>query len=85
MLYWGPNGDARQEFELSVLTAIPERADVGDVTESERGTSETPPKPLRRREGHRAAINGLKDYYHEHVKGKSERASEEQARPRTFP
>ena len=40
------------------------RAEVG-----ERGTSETSPKPFRRREGHQAAFNGLEGYYREHVKG----------------
>ena len=66
---------ARLELELSALTLIPERADVGDG----------PPKPPRRREGHWAAVNGLEGYYREHVKGKSKEASEERARPRTFP
>ena len=47
----------------------------------EREASEIPPKPLRRRESHRVAINGLKGYYREHVKGKSEGASEERVRP----
>ena len=56
---------AKLGFEIYALTTIPER-----------GTSETPPKPLRRREGHRAAFNGLEGYCREHVKGKSEGASE---------
>ena len=34
-------------FEISALTTIPERADVGDGSGGEQGTSETPPKPLR--------------------------------------
>ena len=76
---------ARLGLEISAFTTIPERADVGDGSGGERGTSETPPKPLRRREGHRAAFNGLEGYCREHVKGKSEGASEERARPRTFP
>ena len=42
---------------------IPERADLGDRPGGERGTSETPFKPLRRREGHRIAFNGLEGYY----------------------
>ena len=42
----------------------------------EREKSETPPKPLRRSEGHRAANNGLEGYHREHVNGKSEGASE---------
>ena len=40
------------------------------------GTSETPPEPLPRREGHRAAFNGLEGYYCLHVKGKSRGMSE---------
>ena len=73
---------AKLGFEIHALTTtIPERADVGYG----RGTSETPPKPLRRREGHRAAFIGPEGYYREHVKGKSEGASEERARPRTYP
>ena len=68
---------AKLEFEIYSLTTIPERADVGDGSGGERGTSETPPKPLRRREGHRAAFNGLEGYYREHVKGKSEGARNE--------
>ena len=54
---------ARLEFKLFALTKIPERGDVGDGPGAERGTSKTPPKPLRRREGCRAAINGLEGYY----------------------
>ena len=50
-------------FDIYVSTTIPERADVGDGSGGERRTSETPPKPLRRREGHRAAFNGLEGYY----------------------
>ena len=42
-----------------LLTTITEPADVGDWPGSERGNRETPPKPLRRMEGYRAAINGL--------------------------
>ena len=67
---------AISELEICTLTTIPERADVGDGSGGERGTSETPPKPLRRREGHQAAINGFEGYYREHVKGKSEGTSE---------
>ena len=51
---------AKLGFEIYVLTTIPERADVGDGSGGERGTSETPPKPLRRREGHRAVLMGSK-------------------------
>ena len=54
---------AKLGLEIYTLTTIPERADVGDGSGGERGTSETPPKPLRRREGHRAAFNGLEGYY----------------------
>ena len=54
---------ARLGFELCALTTIPERADVGDGSGGERGTSETPPEPLRRREGRRGATNRLEDYY----------------------
>ena len=57
---------AKLGFEICALTTIPERADVGDGS----------PKPLRRREGYRAAFNGLEGYYREHVKEKSEGASE---------
>ena len=76
---------AKLGFEIYALATIPVRSDVGDGSGGERGTSETPPKPLRRREGHRAAFNGLEGYYREHVKGKSEGVSEERARPRTYP
>ena len=76
---------AKLGFEIYALTTIPERADVAEGPAGERGTSETPPNPLRRREGHRAAFNGLEGCYREHVKGKSEGASEERARPRTYP
>ena len=41
-----------------------------------QGASKTPPKPLRQREGHLAAFNGLEGYYREHVRGKSEGLSE---------
>ena len=58
------------------MTTIPERADMGDGPGGEQGTSETPPKPLRRREGQQAAFNGLEGYYRYHVKRKSEGASE---------
>ena len=54
---------AKLGFEIYAFTTIPERADVGDGSWGERGTSETPLKPLRRREGHRTAINGLKGFY----------------------
>ena len=54
---------AKLGLEIYVLTTIPERADVADGSGGERGTSETPPKPLRRREGHRAAFNGLEGCY----------------------
>ena len=54
---------ARLAFEVCPLATIPERTDVGDGPTGERGTSETPPKPLRQREGHQAAINGLEGYY----------------------
>ena len=67
---------AKLGFEIYALTTIPERVDVGDASGGERGASETPPKPVRRREGHRAAFNGLEGYYRERVKGKSEGASE---------
>ena len=50
-------------LEIYALTTIPERADVGDWSGGERGTSETPPKPLRRRVGHRGAFSGLEGYY----------------------
>ena len=40
---------AKLGFELCALTTIPERADVGDGPGGERGTSETLPKPFRRR------------------------------------
>ena len=50
---------AKLGFEIYALTTIPERADMGDGSGGEQGTSETPSKPLRRREGHRAAFNGL--------------------------
>ena len=54
---------AKLGFKIYALTTIPERADAGDGSGGERGTSESPPKPLRRREGHRAAFNGLEGYY----------------------
>ena len=76
---------AKLGFEIYALTTIPERANVGDWSGGEQGTSETPPKPLRQREGLRAAFNGLEGYYREHVKGKSEGASAERARPQTHP
>ena len=78
---------AKLGFEIYALPTIPERADVGDGSGGERGTSETPPKPLRRREGHRAAINGLEGYYRERVKGKSETACEGKSvrEVRTYP
>ena len=68
-------------FGICALTTIPERADVGDGSGGERGTSEPnpkerAPKPLRRREGHWLAFNGLEGYYREHMKGKSEGTSE---------
>ena len=50
-------------FEICALTTVPKRVDVGDGSGDERGTSETPSKPLRRREDHGAAINGLEGYY----------------------
>ena len=53
----------RSVFGLCALTTIPERTNVGDGPGGEQGTSVTPPKPLRRREGHRAANNGLEGYY----------------------
>ena len=59
---------AKLGFEIYAVTTIPERADVGDESEGERRTSETPPKPLRRREGHRAAFNGLESYYSTRLK-----------------
>ena len=76
---------AKLGFEIYALTTIPERADVGDGPGRERGKSETPPKSLRRREGQREVISGLKGYCREHVKGKSKGASEERARPRPNP
>ena len=76
---------AKLGFEIYALTTIPERAYGGDESGGERGTSSPPPKPIRRREGHQAAFNGLEGYYREHVKGKSEGASEERARPCTYP
>ena len=49
---------AKLGFEIYALTTILERADVKDG----QGASETLPKPLRRREGHRAAFNVLEGY-----------------------
>ena len=54
---------AKLGFEIYAITTIPERADVGDGSGGEQGTSETPPEPLRRREGHRTAFKGLEGYY----------------------
>ena len=76
---------AKLGFEIYALITIAERADVGDASGGERGTSETQPKALRRRAGHRAAFNRLEGYYREHVKEKSEGAREERARHRTYP
>ena len=53
---------AKLGFEICPLATIPERADVRDGSGGKRETSDTPPKPLWRREGHRAAINGLEGY-----------------------
>ena len=71
---------AKLGLEICALTTIPERNDVGDRSGGERGKNETQPKTLRREEGQRAAFNGLEGYYRQHVKGKSEEASEERAR-----
>ena len=53
---------AKLRLEIYALTTIPERADVGDGSGGERDHAQTV-KPLWRREGHRAAFNGLEGYY----------------------
>ena len=62
---------AKLGLEIYALTTIPERAEMGDGSGGERGTSETPPEPPCQMECGQAAFTALECYYHRHVKGQS--------------